>query len=299
MLADLHVHTEHSHDSWAEVGDILDTAERRGLEVVAITDHDTVTGAQKACNLAANRDIRVIPGVERTVPAGEHGVHLIGLNVDQLPPNNDAVSVVDSIHNQGGTVVVPHPFRIGTGLLYHAENGTVPQSAAESVLQRASLIEICNWKDSQAAISKTLEFARNSSHGIVAGTDAHTTADIGKISTRIESPEAIEQESEVIVQVEDPATISLDNLPERLLGRSPRSKDSALRTKLVSLTANLMDLIPGDEPNYTTKRIVQRVRATLEGTSTGGPVDDAGSSSVVISRSDDGIDLRATPTNSA
>ncbi|WP_197431155.1 PHP domain-containing protein [Halorubrum sp. CBA1125] len=38
MIADLHVHTEHSHDSWATVENVLDTAEQRGLEAIAITD---------------------------------------------------------------------------------------------------------------------------------------------------------------------------------------------------------------------------------------------------------------------
>ncbi|WP_435065522.1 PHP domain-containing protein [Halobaculum sp. EA56] len=297
MLADLHVHTAHSHDSWATVEDVLDAAEQRDLEAIAITDHDTVTGAKEARKLADSRDITVIPGVERTVPVGKHGVHLIGLHVDQLPPNDEVISVVESIHDQGGVVVVPHPFRVGTGLLDHAKNGTIQQSAAESVLERADLLEVLNWKDSRSAISKTLEFAQESNHNIVAGTDAHTSTDVGKLTNCIHSPQTIKEGSKITVPVDDPTTVSINNLPERLLGRSTRSKDSPIRTQLISLTADVMDFVPGNEPNHTVKKVLQRARATFEMASANESDSDAWVSSVVLSRSQDETSLRLEATN--
>lgn len=296
MIADLHVHTEHSHDSWATVENVLDTAEQRGLEAIAITDHDTVTGAKDARQLADDRDITVIPGVERTVPVGKHGVHLIGLHIDRLPPNDDILSVVEAIHEQGGIVVVPHPFRVGTGLLNHAKNGTIQQSATESVLERADLIEVLNWKDSRSAISKTLEFVRESDHSIVAGTDAHASTDVGKLANYIDSPQTISEGSRITVPVDDPTTVSINNLPERLLGRSTRSKDSTIRTKFISLAANVMDFVPGNEPNHTAKKVLQRARASFEVSLANESGDDAWASSVVLSRSENKTDLQLEAT---
>lgn len=297
MLADLHVHTEYSHDSWAPIEDVLDTAEQRGLEAIAITDHDTVAGARTAHQLADSRDITVIPGVERTVPVGKHGVHLIGLYVDQLPPNDDVVSVVEAIHSQGGIVVVPHPFRVGTGLLDHAESGTVQRSAAESVLESADLIEVLNWKDSRSAISRALEFARESDHGIVAGTDAHTSTDVGKLANCIDSPKTIRGGSRIIAPVDDPTTVSIKNLPGRLLGRTSRSKGSAIRTRLVSMAADMMDIVPGNEPNNTAKWVLQRTIAVYERAIANGSTDDIWASSVVLSQSEGRTCLRLEPSN--
>lgn len=294
MLVDLHIHTKYSHDSWAEVSDILDTAEKRGLDAVAITDHDTVEGAKEAKQLAAERDIRIITGVERTIPAGEHGCHLIGLHVNQLPPNDNITSFINGVHNQGGVVVIPHPFRTGTGLFYHKENGTISQSAATLLLERASLVESLNWKDSLSAMSQSLNFANKSTHGIVAGTDAHTSGDVGKLTTKIESSRSIKQGGKIIAPVQDPATIELNSLPERLQGRSTRSRDSKFKTQIISSVASLMNLIPGNEPNHTTKRMLQRFRATFENVINKQPPNSGGSYLAISRREGDG-DLLLEP----
>jgi predicted metal-dependent phosphoesterase TrpH len=45
MLAcDLHVHSSYSRDGESSVEEILLRAEKAGLDVIAITDHDTVEG---------------------------------------------------------------------------------------------------------------------------------------------------------------------------------------------------------------------------------------------------------------
>jgi glycosyltransferase involved in cell wall biosynthesis len=45
ILADLHMHTEHSHDCAVPVEDLLDHAERIGLGAIAVTDHNVFSGA--------------------------------------------------------------------------------------------------------------------------------------------------------------------------------------------------------------------------------------------------------------
>lgn len=60
--------------------EILDAAKEHGLEVVALTDHDTVDGVPEAVLAGADCGIRVIPGVELSV--AEKGSHLLGLGID-------------------------------------------------------------------------------------------------------------------------------------------------------------------------------------------------------------------------
>ena len=79
VLADLHMHTEHSHDCSVPVPDLLDYAERIGLGAIAITDHNVFSGAQEAVELARDRALTVIPGEEVKTDAGE----VIGLFLDE------------------------------------------------------------------------------------------------------------------------------------------------------------------------------------------------------------------------
>ncbi len=82
MKADLHLHTTAS-DGRLEPNEIVGLAAKVGLEVIAITDHDTVGGVAPALAAAqALPSLTVIPGVEinTDVPRGE--VHVLGYFID-------------------------------------------------------------------------------------------------------------------------------------------------------------------------------------------------------------------------
>ena len=63
MKADLHVHTNQSDGSFSSK-EVVDLAISRGVNILAITDHDTVSGIQSALNSSYNKNIKVIPGIE-------------------------------------------------------------------------------------------------------------------------------------------------------------------------------------------------------------------------------------------
>jgi predicted metal-dependent phosphoesterase TrpH len=82
LKADLHLHTTAS-DGRLEPKDIVSLAVKVGLDVIAITDHDTVDGIAPALAAAkAFPSLMVIPGVEinTDVPHGE--VHVLGYFID-------------------------------------------------------------------------------------------------------------------------------------------------------------------------------------------------------------------------
>ena len=105
---DLHMHTDHSHDCATPVEVLLATAAERGLGVIAITDHNEVSGALDAERKAADFGMRVIVAEEvKTASQGE----VIGLFIrEKIPRGLTLAETVADIKRQGGLVYVPHPF---------------------------------------------------------------------------------------------------------------------------------------------------------------------------------------------
>jgi predicted metal-dependent phosphoesterase TrpH len=118
--ADLQLHSDLG-DGLASPEAILDAAERAGLDVIALTDHDDIRGAFLLRDIAARRasPVEVVPGVEVTTRSG----HLLALWVEQEIPMFAALAAtVSHIHRSGGVAIVPHPlsyltFSVGEGAL--------------------------------------------------------------------------------------------------------------------------------------------------------------------------------------
>jgi len=105
---DLHMHTDHSHDCATPVDLLLATARERGLGAIAVTDHNEITGALRARELAAEHGVKVVVGEE--VKTGGQG-EVIGLFIEEkIPRGMTLQETIDEIHRQGGLVYVPHPF---------------------------------------------------------------------------------------------------------------------------------------------------------------------------------------------
>jgi predicted metal-dependent phosphoesterase TrpH len=107
---DLHMHTDHSGDCETPVEVLLATARERGLGAIAVTDHNEISGALAAREMAREMDVgvKVIVGEEvKTADQGE----VIGLFIEELIPRGMSLQeTVAEIRRQGGLVYVPHPF---------------------------------------------------------------------------------------------------------------------------------------------------------------------------------------------
>ena len=82
MNIDLHIHTTAS-DGRLAPEEVVRLAAQHGLSLIAITDHDTVSGIQRALDAAASfPSLRVIPGIEinTDTPTGE--AHILGYFID-------------------------------------------------------------------------------------------------------------------------------------------------------------------------------------------------------------------------
>ena len=89
-FCDLHVHSTRS-DGTVPPREIARLAAEARLDAFALTDHDTLDGIAEAKEEGARRGIRVVPGVELSVPH-EGTCHVIALGVDPAHPAIVAVA---------------------------------------------------------------------------------------------------------------------------------------------------------------------------------------------------------------
>ena len=83
---DLHVHTNASDGKYSPA-ELVKLAARNGLGLLAITDHDTVSGIAPALEAArAFPDLKIIPGVEISSHAPGSEVHVLGYFIDYEDP---------------------------------------------------------------------------------------------------------------------------------------------------------------------------------------------------------------------
>ena len=77
---DSHIHSEYSPDSKSKLKDIFDMAKSRNIDILAISDHNTVDGSKEARRLTKNDDLLVIPSIEISSLEG----HILKNNIDTL-----------------------------------------------------------------------------------------------------------------------------------------------------------------------------------------------------------------------
>ena len=172
MRFDLHIHTSCS-DGRDDVETVLKAALEKGLDGVAITDHDTMEGAFLARKLVEENglDLLVIPGVEVSTSQG----HLLALGIEKLPPSKQSPEeTIDFVHQQGGIAIVSHPYHVFRHAMYR-----IPDCDAVEVYNSKHIFGIANAWARRQALKRGLP--------MVAGSDAHMMGTVGLGVTIIET----------------------------------------------------------------------------------------------------------------
>lgn len=78
---DLHTHTQFS-DGFFSPADLIKKAKKNGIDIIGITDHDTVNGINEAFETGKKYDVEVIPGVEISTDLKDREIHLLAYFVD-------------------------------------------------------------------------------------------------------------------------------------------------------------------------------------------------------------------------
>lgn len=87
MLIDLHSHTKAS-DGQLTAKELVIRAANRQVDMLAITDHDTIDGLAEARQTILEQDLKLtlINGIEITTNWLNHEIHLVGVNIDPEHP---------------------------------------------------------------------------------------------------------------------------------------------------------------------------------------------------------------------
>jgi predicted metal-dependent phosphoesterase TrpH len=175
--ADLHMHTNLG-DGWISPARLIEAARRRGLTLIAVTDHDHIEGARRVNELLCQQGcpIEMITGVEVSTRQG----HLIGLFVEHAPrPKRPVEESIDAIKQQGGLVIIPHPLgRLVPSLSRRQIDSLL---AAEYAIDG---IEIYNPSPANAAHRAVVQ-AANDEWGLaeIGASDAHFWQHVGAAYT--------------------------------------------------------------------------------------------------------------------
>lgn len=85
QIVDLHCHSHYSDGSLSPE-ELLDWAKNLKIEILAISDHDTIEGVQSLRKMREELSLNVIPAVEISTKWQQLEIHIVGLNID---PNNE------------------------------------------------------------------------------------------------------------------------------------------------------------------------------------------------------------------
>ncbi|MEM3361733.1 MAG: PHP domain-containing protein [Candidatus Anstonellaceae archaeon] len=176
---DLHVHSKYSIDSINDPLELIKKYKKEKYDGFAITDHGEIKGYKEAKKIALQNkiEIEIIGGCEYKTNRGE----IIGLFIEEITNKKEFYEVVDHIHEQGGFVVIPHPF---DKTKKHALN---PNSLTEEELKQIDLIEVFNSSCPNIEYNKKAEeFATKNNFGKTAGSDAHIISACAKAITKVE-----------------------------------------------------------------------------------------------------------------
>jgi 3',5'-nucleoside bisphosphate phosphatase len=95
LTIDLHTHSNCSDGSLSPAA-LIERAASAGVEVLALTDHDTIAGIDEAQRAASRLALRLVPGVEISAAWAAQSIHVLGLWIDPASPELRSV-----LHAQG------------------------------------------------------------------------------------------------------------------------------------------------------------------------------------------------------
>jgi hypothetical protein len=128
LAGDLHAHTFHS-DGVMSVAELAAHAVERGLDFVAVTDHNTVSHHGLLGAASARYGVTLLPGQEVTTELGHAGVLGDTGWIDFREPASSWLSAAES---RGGLMSVNHPF-------------AGPTSWVHPMPRRPPLLEVWHW----------------------------------------------------------------------------------------------------------------------------------------------------------
>jgi hypothetical protein len=187
LRADLHHHINADPVDGAFVrhsaGELIDRAVACGLNVLAITCHDSIPYDGDASRYAAQRGVLLLRGMEATV--GGH--HVLLLNFRDFPPGRCSMAEIVARKTPVALVIAPHPF-YPAGI-----------AGGETLAAHRSVFDAVEFSGMYTPLTRrfnqrAMTFARHAGLSVVGNTDTHFLWQLGRTYTLIDAvpePQAV------------------------------------------------------------------------------------------------------------
>jgi predicted metal-dependent phosphoesterase TrpH len=172
-MVEFHCHTFHSEDSLVLPEQLLATCLRRGIDRVAVTDHNRLAGARQAAALDPER---VILGEEIMTTRGE----LLAFFVkEEVPAGLTPEEAIQRLRRQAAFISVSHPFD-------KARHGSWDARDLRRILPLVDALEVFNARTlSDGPNRLAAELAHSASLLGTSGSDAHTCGELGRAAMQL------------------------------------------------------------------------------------------------------------------
>jgi predicted metal-dependent phosphoesterase TrpH len=163
MKGDLHIHSKYSPDSTLEPDKIIKTAKERGLDFIAISDHNRF--------VEHKGDLLIIRGEEVSSRDG----HILALFINgEIPSKLSQEETVDAIHSRNGIAVCAHPYRSVNGI------GSKFRDIYDA-------IETKNARCRRGCNKRSERLAQRLNRPMTAGSDSHHYDEIGRVFIEVDA----------------------------------------------------------------------------------------------------------------
>lgn len=168
LRTEFHCHTIYSKDSLTRPEALVTAAQRRGLDRVIVTDHNSIAGALEAHRLDPER---IIIGEEIMTRQGEL---LAAFVQEELPAGLEAEEAIARLREQDAFISVSHPFD-------HTRSGHWDLADLEAITSLVDAIEIFNARCLLKSSNEQAQaFAQQYGLKGTVGSDAHAVFELGR-----------------------------------------------------------------------------------------------------------------------
>lgn len=139
LKIDLHMHTTYSDGAYSPA-ELLSKVKAKGLNIISITDHDSVNGIKEAIKIGKEIGVEVIPGLEISTDLEDKEIHLLGYFIDYENEElqkylsffrderlHRAKRIVQKLHNLGVAISIDD-------VIDHAQNSAIGRPHIASAL---------------------------------------------------------------------------------------------------------------------------------------------------------------------
>lgn len=171
---ELHCHTHFSSDGLMRPEKLVEVAARRGIDRVAITDHNTTAGALEAARVDPQR---VIVGEEIFTTRGELLAFFV---TEEVPQGLTPREAIERLRRQGAVISVSHPFD-------RTRAGAWEPEDLQDILGLVDALEVFNARTlGDGPNRRAAALAASAGLPGTAGSDAHAYAELGRAVLKME-----------------------------------------------------------------------------------------------------------------